>query len=96
MVLFPVRVDDAVFDTMKPGRPSCALIATSATSAPGKITTPARKSSSGARRLGRVPGGGVDLLEKASDTTGDAGVNRDALAADFHRTRKLAGAPGAL
>ena len=34
-----------------------------------------------------------ELLEKGSDTTGDAGVNRDALAAEFHRTRKLAGAP---
>ena len=57
VVLFPVRVDDAVFDTRKPGRPSCAPIATSATSAPGKITTPARKSSSGARRPQPETGG---------------------------------------
>ena len=57
VVLFPVRVDDAVFDTRKPGRPSCAPTATSATSAPGKITTPARKSSSGARRPQPETGG---------------------------------------
>ena len=37
-----------------------------------------------------------ELLEKGSDTTGDAGVNRDALAAEFHRTRKLAGAPSSI